>query len=108
MPADYKTRGFELKDDSVGYFQNQLNCYTLLLKKNNYKVNNRGYLIYYILESIEENGVAKFKVDLIEMKTYPEDAYDTFRSTIELLNKPIPDLNIDCSFCVWVQKQPLR
>lgn len=55
MPVDYKTRGFNLKDDSIGYYQNQLDCYTLLLKENNYKVNNKGYLIYYILLSLEES-----------------------------------------------------
>ena len=105
MPADYKTRGFELKEGSIEYFQNQLNCYTFLLEKNNYKVNNKAYLIYYILESVENNGVSKFKVDLIEMKTYPDDAYKTFKSAIEVLNRPLPDLNSACTFCAWVQNQ---
>ena len=105
MPADYKTRGFGLKEDSISYFQNQLNCYTFLLKTNNYKVNNKGYLIYYILQSVEDNGVSQFKVDLIEMKTYPDDAYSVFKRAIETLNKPLPALNSECSFCAWSQRQ---
>jgi hypothetical protein len=103
MPADYKTRGFGLKEDSTKYFQNQLNCYTFLLKTNGYKVNNKGYLIYYILKGLEEGGIAKFDIDIIEMKTYPDDAYDAFRRAVEMLGKPIPALNPDCSFCSWAK-----
>jgi len=105
MPADYKTRGFGLKEDSIKYFQNQLNCYTFLLRANGYKVNNKGYLIYYILEDVGENGIAKFKVDLIEMKTYPDDAYDAFKRAVGILDKQIPALNPDCPFCNWVSTQ---
>ena len=47
MVADYKTRGFGLKENSIGYFQNQLDCYTFLLKSNNYKVNDKGYHVAY-------------------------------------------------------------
>ena len=105
MAADYKTRGFNLKEDSIGYYQNQMDCYTFLLKMNNHKVNNKGYLIYYILESVGESGTTKFNVDLIEMKTSPEDAYNTFKKAVDVLNKPLSDLNPDCSFCNWVQNQ---
>lgn len=102
MPADYKTRGSGLKEDSTKYFQNQLNYYTFLLKKNGYKVNNKGYLIYYILENVEENGIAKFKVDVIEMRTFPDDAYNAFKEAVETLEKPMPSLKSDCPFCSWV------
>jgi len=105
MPADYKTRGVGLKEGSIAYFQNQLNCYTFLLKKNGRKVNNKGYLIYYILESVGENGICKFKIDLIEMRTYPDDAYNAFKRAVEVLNKPMPNLNPECQFCNWVEKQ---
>ena len=30
IPVDYKTRGYELKHDTAGYYQNQLNIYTFL------------------------------------------------------------------------------
>lgn len=108
MPADYKTRGVGVKEDSTTYFQNQLNCYTLLLKKNGYKINNKGYLIYYILENVEENGVCKFKIDVIEMRTYPEDAQEAFKKAVEVLNNPLPPLNPECNFCNWVENQKER
>lgn len=102
IPADYKTRGFDLKDDSASYYQNQLDCYTLLLEKNNYKVNNTAYLIYYILDSLEENGAGKFKVELIEVKTEPKRAYATFKKAIETLEGPTPAKGESCTFCAWV------
>jgi hypothetical protein len=106
MPADYKTRGFDLKDDSTKYYQNQLNCYTFLLLKNGYKVNNKGYLIYYILDAVAERGDSKYKVILIEMKTDPDAAYTTFKDAVEHLRQPLPELNPKCSFCSWAKNQP--
>ena len=106
MPADYKTRGFALKEDSIKYYQNQLDCYTLLLLKNGYKVNNRGYLIYYILDSVAENGDSKYAVSLIEMKTNPDNAYADFKNAVERLQQPLPELNPSCSFCSWAKNQP--
>ncbi|MBN2120539.1 MAG: hypothetical protein JW734_05750 [Candidatus Omnitrophica bacterium] len=106
MPADYKTRGFSLKDNSIGYFQNQMDCYTLLLKMNSYKVNNTGYLIYYILSDVGENGSSRFKVELIPMQTDPDRAYSTFKRAVEFLDEPLPDYSGSCSFCSWVRNQP--
>lgn len=37
IPADYKTRGFGLKDYSLSYYQTQLDCYTFLLEAEGYK-----------------------------------------------------------------------
>lgn len=105
MPADYKTRGFNLKENSTGYYQNQLDCYTLLLKLNNYKINNKGYLIFYILDSLGDNGNSKFRIEPIEMKTDPSRAYDTFKRAVELLEGPAPKLNAACPFCSWALNQ---
>lgn len=48
IPVDYKTRGFELKEDLMKYYQTQLDCYTLLLQANGYKHLNLSFLIYFI------------------------------------------------------------
>ena len=106
MAADYKTRGFSLKPDSTKYYQNQMDCYTFMLLSNGYKVNNRSYLIYYILDDVGEDGGSKFKVSLIEMKTNPDTAYKTFKSAVEHLHQPLPELNPNCSFCSWAINQP--
>ena len=46
IPVDYKTRGFDLKEDSAKYYRNQLNCYTLLLEANGYQHPSFAYLLF--------------------------------------------------------------
>src|SRR3989344_6997509 len=44
IPLDYKTRGYDLKEDSTSYYQHQLDIYCYLLDKNGYKTANYAYL----------------------------------------------------------------
>ena len=52
IPLDFKTRGFDLKEDTSDYYQNQLDCYCLLLDKNGYKTKGIAFLIYYLPEEV--------------------------------------------------------
>ena len=52
IPVDFKTRGFDLKEDTSDYYQNQLDCYCLLLDKNGYKTKGIAFLIYYLPEEV--------------------------------------------------------
>jgi CRISPR/Cas system-associated exonuclease Cas4 (RecB family) len=104
IPVDYKTRGFALKDDSAGYYQNQLNLYALLLKKNNYKTSSFAYLVFYILQSLFDNGEAKFDIQLIKMNTDTEKAYQVFSQASQVLkqDKP-PQASGKCAYCSWAK-----
>lgn len=44
IPVDYKTRGFDLKENSLSYHQIQLDCYAFLLEANGYRHPSFGYL----------------------------------------------------------------
>lgn len=101
IPVDYKTRGFALKPDSLSYYQTQLDCYTMLLEKNGCKHLSFGYLIYYIPQKIENNGMVKFSVEAKEMITDPKRAYQVFKSAVALLRETEPKLNKQCGFCNW-------
>lgn len=104
IPVDYKTRGFPLKDNSAGYYQNQLNLYALLLSKNNFKVSKLAYLVFYILESLSDKGGAKFDIQLIKMDTDTQKAYEVFRQAGDLLKqKSIPQPNQKCEYCSWAR-----
>jgi CRISPR/Cas system-associated exonuclease Cas4 (RecB family) len=104
IPVDYKTRGFALKYDSAGYYQNQLNLYALLLKKNNYKIGTFAYLVFYILQSLSDNGEAKFDIQLIKMNTDTEKAYEVFREASEVLKREEPpQVNQKCEYCSWAK-----
>lgn len=101
VPLDYKTRGYDLKEDSHEFYQTQLDCYTLMLGANGFEHKSLAYLIYYIPESVRENGEVKFKVQVKEVKTDPQRALDVLHQAVELLRGPQPQLHTTCKYCSW-------
>lgn len=99
IPVDYKTRGFDLKEDSLSYYQTQLDCYTFLLGANGYKHPFFGYLIYYIPEEVRENGKVRFRIEPKKLNTNPSAAYKLFKKAVSLLRSPQPASHSDCEFC---------
>ncbi|MFC1657924.1 PD-(D/E)XK nuclease family protein [Candidatus Omnitrophota bacterium] len=104
IPVDYKTRGFPLKENSASYYQNQLNLYSFLLEKNNFRVSPFAYLVFYILQSLSDNGDAKFDIQLIKMNTDTQKAYQVFRQAGNLLRQAgVPEASMNCEFCAWAR-----
>ena len=101
IPVDYKTRGFNLKDDSLSYYQTQLDCYTLLLEAEGLKHLSFGYLIFYIPENIAQNGLIKFKVEIYKIETNPKRALKIFKEAVKTLRGPKPKPSSNCQFCLW-------
>jgi len=102
IPLDYKTRGFAPQDGaSEKYYQNQLDCYALLLDKNGYPVQNFAYLIYYYPREVKESGQVSFNVKPIKIQTSPARALKTFQNAINLLKSEIPPRHSDCEYCSW-------
>jgi hypothetical protein len=99
IPVDYKTRGYELKSDTVGYYQNQLNIYTFLLEKNGFRASPFAYLVFYVLESLSDNGMAKFDIQLLKVQTDTAKAYKIFTEAGSLLRQTAPPpKNPGCNF----------
>jgi hypothetical protein len=103
IPLDYKTRGFDLKEDSTSYYLNQISFYSLLLEKNGYRTTSFGYLVFYILKELSENGMAKFEITVIKIDTDINKSYSIFKNAVEILNGPIPSMNTKCTFCQWAK-----
>ena len=102
-PVDYKTRGYELKDATVGYYQNQLNIYTFLLKNNGLNASSFAYLVFYVLQSLSDNGLARFDIQLLRVDTDINKAYKIFKDATSLLKQDSsPQKSSRCSFCSWV------
>ncbi|UCG35664.1 MAG: PD-(D/E)XK nuclease family protein [Candidatus Omnitrophota bacterium] len=106
IPVDYKTRGFDLKEDSHSYYIFQMSCYNFLIKKNNYPVSDYAYLIFYISQAIKGEGLVKFKIEVKKINTLkPDKVYETFRKALETLElKEPPPASKDCQFCLWAQR----
>ena len=99
IPVDYKTRGYELKEDPRRYYQTQLDCYSLMLNSSGYKINNIAFLIYYWPVKVKEDGVIEFHVEPIKIETNIESAKKIIKDAAELLSAPIPKPDSGCEYC---------
>lgn len=97
---DYKTRGYPLKADTHHHYQNQLNLYNFLLRKNNYKTEDYSYLLFYHPDKIVDN-VFLFHSDLIKMKVSVKDAEKLWKDALKLLNSSIPLAAETCNYCKY-------
>jgi CRISPR/Cas system-associated exonuclease Cas4 (RecB family) len=103
IPLDYKTRGYDLKDDSTSYYQHQLDIYCYLLAKNGYNITNYAYLVYYFPKAVKENGQVEFNVEPKKVETDIKHAEQLFKDAVACLRGPEPKKHTDCSreFCNW-------
>lgn len=99
IPLDYKTRGSELKGDPRQYYQNQLDCYCLMLEHSGFKTCDMAYLLYYWPEEVKENGVVKFHVEPIRIETDIESAKKIVKDAAKILSSPVPDPTPNCDYC---------
>ncbi|MDP2696191.1 MAG: PD-(D/E)XK nuclease family protein [bacterium] len=101
VPLDYKTRGFDVKPGGESYYKNQLNCYGLLLRKNDLPPADHAYLIYYIPKEISEKGMVRFDIVPKKVPIDPDEALKTFQEAVELIKSPAPSKHTECEYCSW-------
>ena len=101
---DYKTRGFPLKEDTADHYQNQMDFYNFLLRKNGYETEEYTYLLFYLPSKVHENGDVDFHKDLIKIKVNVKNAEKIFKKAIEVLEGNMPEASEECWFCTWTQK----
>ena len=99
---DYKTRGFPLKDDTAEHYQNQLDIYNFLLRKNGYETEDYAYLLFYHPNKVSEKGDFIFNTNLVRMKICIQNAEDIFKEALKVLEERIPKPAGDCEYCKWV------
>ena len=75
---DYKTRGFPLKEDTADHYQNQLDIYNFLLRKNGYETEDYAYLLFYHPDKVTKKGDVVFNTDLVKMKISVKNAENIF------------------------------
>lgn len=104
---DYKTRGYPLKDNTHEHYQDQMDIYNLLLRKNSHETEEYSYLLFYHPKKVLENGDVQFQADLIKVKVDIENAEDIFKRALSVLNNKIPAPSKECKFCKWVKDHKL-
>ena len=94
---DYKTRGFALKDDTHEHYQDQLNIYNFLLRKNGYETENYAFLLFYVPKEVAPTGEVIFDTTLKKMEIDVGEAETLFEKAIKLLNGDCPIKS--CEWC---------
>ena len=94
---DYKTRGFALKEDTAEHYQNQLDIYNFLLRKNGYETEDYAYLLFYVPKEVMSTGEVLFDTTLKKMKVDVKNAEEVFNKAIKLLNSDCPKES--CEWC---------
>ena len=103
IPFDYKTKGSVTTEaDAVRYYQNQLDCYALLLEANDLAPAGFGLLLYYSPKEVKERGAVLFELQALRIPTDPERARATFRRAAALLKGPAPECGRTCEYCAWI------
>src|SRR3990167_8254714 len=99
---DYKTRGFPLKEDTHEHYQDQMDIYNFLLRKNGYETEDYTYLVFYHPHKVEENGHVCFNTDIVKFKVNIKNAESIFKKALQVLEAEIPAPSEGCGFCKWV------
>ncbi|MCX6720413.1 MAG: PD-(D/E)XK nuclease family protein [Candidatus Staskawiczbacteria bacterium] len=102
-PLDYKSTG-STAGKVYDRFQLQLDTYAFLLEKNGYKIKNKGYLAFYIVD--KSRGFIDrlpFRKEIVEIDTNPADVYEIFKDAVVCLrNSTPPAHSFDCQFKKWL------
>ncbi|MFH1857299.1 MAG: PD-(D/E)XK nuclease family protein [Candidatus Omnitrophota bacterium] len=100
-PLDYKTKGSApTLEDARRYYQNQLDCYALLLESNKRPAGSFGYLVYYYPGKVGEKGIVQFQVEPFRLEIDPFRAKERMKEAVTLLKSPEPK-SVHCEYCEY-------
>lgn len=104
VPFDYKTKGSETsQEDSVKYYQRQLDLYALMLDKNGYKAAPYGFLFYFSPDAVlgvsEGFSTVRFKIQLIKIDVSLDRAMQVCQEALDVLAGAMPKAPVSCEYC---------
>jgi hypothetical protein len=106
IPFDYKTKGsVTTEEDAVRYYQNQLDCYALLLHENAMPTAGFAFLLYYSPKCVGEKGNVLFELQVVKIATDYERARATFRRAVALIQGPLPAPVASCEYCGFLERR---
>jgi len=99
---DFKTRGFPIKEDTPEHYQDQLNIYNLLLRKNGYETEDYAYLLFFHPKKMKRGGVV-FHSELVKVRISAKNAERLFKDALRVLKGRMPKASKDCEYCKWTK-----
>ncbi|MBI1977858.1 MAG: PD-(D/E)XK nuclease family protein [Candidatus Omnitrophica bacterium] len=105
IPFDYKTKGSPTtQEDATKYYQNQLDCYALMLEANQMKPLGHAFLLYFSPKLMNSGGNVAFEVQAIKIQINTDRARETIKQAVQLLMGTRPLLNSACEYCSFLSK----
>ncbi|MBW3015828.1 PD-(D/E)XK nuclease family protein [Candidatus Woesearchaeota archaeon] len=101
---DYKTRGYPVKEDTHEHYQDQMDIYNFLLRKNGHPTTDYAYLLFYHPKYVHRNGSVDFEAKLIKMKINVKNAEKIFKKAVTVLDGDKPKPGKECKFCKWCEE----
>ena len=102
---DFKTRGFPCKDDTHLHYQDQLDIYNFLLRKNGHDTEDYAYLLFFHPTHVSAAGDFVFERTLKKIEVNVENAEKIFQRAISCLGGPEPRPGKDCGVCSFVKER---
>jgi predicted RecB family nuclease len=103
---DYKTRGFPLSDGYAAYYQDQMDFYNFLLRKNGHRTEDYSYLLVYHPVKVSASGDVMFHTDLLKLKVDVDNAEKILRKALDVLSGDMPEASKECRYCQWLTQFP--
>ncbi len=94
---DFKTRGFDLKVNTIEYYRTQLDIYNYLLRKNDYETEDYAYLLFYVTDRITEKGQVLFNKVLKKVEINVDNAEKVWKNALLIINGVCPAEK--CEYC---------
>ena len=101
---DYKTRGYALKEDTHEHYQNQIDIYNFLLRKNGYETEDFAFLLFYVPKEVLPTGEIIFTTTLKRMKVDVSNAENIWKKALKLLNEECPPVLSKDKVCEWCER----
>ncbi len=105
ITLDFKTRGFPLKEDTHESYQDQMDIYNFLFRKNGHDTENYGYLLFYYPNQFMPNGEFHFHSDIRKIEVNVDNAEKHFKQAIKVLMGELPEEG--CIFCASIDEKAL-
>lgn len=103
---DYKTRGMPLKAETPSYYQDQLDIYNFLFRRNGYESMDYGYLLFYIPSTMTKGGKVVFSSDVVKLELSVQRTAELVKEAVSVLNGRKP--RGTCTYCTYVEKRCRR
>lgn len=103
VPVDFKTASSDPREKEIlSAYKSQVDDYIYLMKENNKKVANYGYLIFVFPDhGIELHSVFPMIIHVVKVNGDPENTKKRIAEAMEILENPIPMPKPECSFCTY-------